>query len=456
MLRNPLLIPDLRELLREGEQEALREFFEDYHPARIGEVLEDLEPDEADAIFGLLEPRIRADVMSYLDSDHQLRLVEAMPTESVADLLRLMPHDDRADLVNRLDEEHAEAVLRGMAHAEREDIRRLSGYEPGTAGSVMTTDYATLPPHLTVREALDQLRREAPDRETIYTSYVIDHQRRLIGSITLLRLILSRTSVRVEDVMDASPISVRVDEDQEEVARKIQQYDLIAIPVLDSEDRLVGIVTHDDAMDILRQEQTEDMLRFGGVAPDPEAEDEGYWKTRITHSVQRRIGWLLLLFLASTLTSQVSQFFRGVQLHLPDLADFVPLLIGTGGNAGSQTVGTIIRGLALGEIETRDGWRVLLREGLAGTLLGLMLGAIGFLYTWVLHGNPAFASVIGLAILFICIWANSVGAVVPVLARRAGIDPAVVSAPLISTLVDATGLVIYYTTAILLLMRWAS
>jgi magnesium transporter len=277
----------------------------------------------------------------------------------------------------------------------------------------------------------------------------------LIGSITLLRLILSRTSVRVEDVMDPSPISVRVDEDQEEVARKIQQYDLIAIPVLDGEDRLVGIVTHDDAMDILRQEQTEDMLRFGGVAPDPEAEEGGYWKTRITHSVQRRIGWLLLLFLASTLTSQVSQYFRGVQLHLPDLADFVPLLIGTGGNAGSQTVGTIIRGLALGEIETRDGGRVLLREGFAGTLMGLMLGALGFLYTWILHGNPAFASVIGLAILFICIWANSVGAIVPVLARRAGIDPAVVSAPLISTLVDATGLVIYYTTAILILMRWA-
>ena len=161
----------------------------------------------------------------------------------------------------------------------------------------------------------------------------------------------------------------------------------------------------------------------------------------------------MLLFLASTLTSQVSQYFRDVQLHLPDLADFVPLLIGTGGNAGSQTVGTIIRGLALGEIGTRDGWRVLFREGFAGMLMGLMLGAIGFFYTWMLHGNPAFASVIGLAILFICVWANSVGAVVPVLARRAGIDPAVVSAPLISTLVDATGLIIYYTTAIVILMR---
>ncbi len=453
MPTDPLILPDLLEVWREGQGEALREFLEEHHPAQIAEMIEDFEPEETRALLSMLEPRLRAEVFSYFPVDDQLETLERLPSELAAELLRFMPHDDRADLVNRLDEDASNQIMRGLAQAEREDIRRLAAYEQGTAGSVMTTDYATLSPHLSVREALDQLRREAPDRETIYTSYVVDHTRKLIGSVTLLRLIVSRPSARVEDVMNSEPISVVVTEDQEEVARKIQQYDLIAIPVVDAEQQLVGIVTHDDAMDILRQEQTEDILKFGGVSPSSEDEEETYWQTRTFANVQRRIGWLLLLFLAGTLTNQVSQYFRDVQLHIPDLADFVPLLIGTGGNAGSQTVGTIIRALALGQIAGSDLMRVLLKEWVGGMLLGLVLGLIGFLYSWVLHGNLAFAAVIGLAILFICMWANTMAALVPVVARSFRIDPAIVSAPLISTLVDATGLIIYYTTAILILMR---
>jgi magnesium transporter len=364
-----------------------------------------------------------------------------------------MSHDERADLVNRLDEDVVDPVLPYLAQAEREDIRRLAGYQPGTAGAVMTTDYVTLPPHITVREALERLRREAPDRETIYYCYVVDHQRRLIGFVSLKRLILSRRAAVIEDIMRRDVIFARVDEDQESVARKIDKYDLIAIPVVDAEDRLVGIITHDDAMDILRQEQTEDILAFGGVARDVEANEETYWQGRIIEAVRRRLGWLLLLFLAGTLTSYVSHFFKGVQLQFADLIDFVPLLIGTGGNAGSQTVGTIIRGLALGEIRSDDSLRVLYREWLTGVVMGLLLGGIGFAYTWLLHRHAGFAAVIALAILFICMWANCVGALVPLLARRFGIDPAVVSAPLISTLVDATGLVIFYTVAIVLLIK---
>ena len=187
--------------------------------------------------------------------------------------------------------------------------------------------------------------------------------------------------------MQRDVIFARVDEDQEAVARQIDKYDLIAIPVVDASDMLVGIITHDDAMDILRQEQTEDILAFGGVSRDAEANEETYWQGRIVEAVRRRIGWLLLLFVAGTITRYVSHFFNGVQLRLPDLIDFIPLLIGTGGNAGSQTVGTIIRGLALGEIQRADGLRVALREWLTGLLLGIVLGALGFVYTWVLHGN---------------------------------------------------------------------
>ncbi|MBX6311530.1 MAG: magnesium transporter [Isosphaeraceae bacterium] len=457
-MRNPLLVPDLRELLQAGETAALRDFLGDYHPARIAEVIEDLGPEEGGSAFGLLEPRVRAEVMSYLPREEQVRLIEGMSPDDAAALLHLMSHDERADLVNHLDDELVDQILPKLAHAEREDIRRLASYEPGTAGAVMTTDYAALPPHITVREALDRLRHVAPDRETIYYSYVVDAQRRLIGLVSLKNLILARPKARIDEIMQEDIVSARVDEDQESVARKIAQYDLIAIPVVDADDRLVGIVTHDDAMDILRQEQTEDILRFGGVAADPEADEEPYWQARIVEAVRRRIGWLLLLFFGGTITSLVLRHFHWVEgrLHDPaiDLEVFIPLLIGTGGNAGSQSVGTIIRGLALGEIQRGDALRVLLREMLTGLLLGTLLGGLGFFYTWlVLRHPPVFSAVIGLAILGICTWANSVGALVPLLARRLGIDPAVVSAPLISTLVDATGLIIYYTVAIVLLVK---
>ncbi len=291
-----------------------------------------------------------------------------------------MSHDERADLVNRLDEDRVDLILPHLAQAEREDIRRLASYEPGTAGAVMTTDYVTLPPNLTVREALERLRHEAPDRETIYYSYVVDPQRRLIGFVSLKKLILARPSARIEDIMQRDVIFARVDEDQEAVARQIDKYDLIAIPVVDAGDMLVGIITHDDAMDILRQEQTEDILAFGGVSRDAEADEEPYWQGRILEAVRRRIGWLLLLFAGGTDHPVRHPLVRlGRQDATPSIEfdAFIPLLIGTGGNAGSQTVGTIIRGLALGEIQRGDTFRVLARELLTGLLLGMLLGPAG-------------------------------------------------------------------------------
>ena len=452
-MRHPLLVPDLRELIRDGEAAALRDFFAEHHPRRLAEIIDDLETDDGDALFRILPPRSRADVFSYLDEVRQLRLVQAMPPKEAAELLHLMSHDERADLVNRLGEDVVDPVLPFLAQAEREDIRRLASYEPGTAGAAMTTDYVTLPPHITVREALELIRHEAPDRETIYYCYVVDHKRRLIGFVSLKKLILARRSAVIEDIMQQDVIQARVTEDQEAVARQIDKYDLIAIPVVDAADMLVGIITHDDAMDILRQEQTEDMLAFGGVSRDAEADEETYWQVHLVQGVRRRIFWLFFLFGAGFLTNYVSKRFQGVRLRFTDLVDFVPLMIGTGGNAGSQTVGTIIRGIALGEIQGSQTVRVVLRECVTGLLLGLILGSFGFLWTWYLHGNPAFATVIGLAILFICIWANSMGAIVPLIAKRLGIDPALVSAPLISTLVDATGLVIFYGIAILILIK---
>ncbi len=279
-----------------------------------------------------------------------------------------------------------------------------------------------MPPHITVREALERLRHEAPDRETIYYCYVVDHNRRLIGFVSLKKLILSRRSAVIEDIMQRDVIFGRVDEDQEAVARQIDKYDLLAIPIVDATDMLVGIITHDDAMDILRQEQTEDILAFGGVSSDAEADEETYWQGRIVESVRRRIGWLLLLFLAGTITRYVITSFNWVDSTFPTIEfdAFIPLLIGTGGNAGSQTVGTIIRGLALGEIQRGDA---------PGCSSASCSPASCWERCWARSASsspgsswdtqPIFAAVIGLAILGICMWANGVGALVPLAGQAA-------------------------------------
>jgi len=458
-MRHPLLVPDLRELIHAGEVSALHDFLEESHPGRVAELIEDLEPEEGEVLFRALPPRCRAEATGFLDTETQTRLVSSMTPREAADLLHLMSHDERADLVKRLDEDFVDLVLPYLAQAERDDIRSLAMYEPGTAGAVMTTDYVTLSPKITVGEALERLRYEAPDRETIYCCYVVDDKRRLIGFVSLKKLILSRRAARIEEIMQRDVISAKVDEDQEPVARTIDRYALIAIPVVDSEDKLLGIVTHDDAMDILRQEQTEDMLAFGGVSKSAEPDQESsYLEGNILDSVRRRVGWLLLLFLGGTITRYVIESFDWVDKKFPTIAfdSLIPLLIGTGGNAGSQTVGTIIRGLALGEIQPGDTWKVVLREMTTGFSLGLLLGSVGFFFTWKIHGDsPMFALVIAMAILGICVWANGVGALVPLLAKRLNIDPALVSAPLISTLVDATGLVIFYTITIILLIKIA-
>ncbi|MBI1323212.1 magnesium transporter [bacterium] len=453
-MRNPLLIPDLREIIRDGQADALAEFFAEYSAPRIAEMMEDFEPAEQRAILEQIEPQLRGEVFSYLDLDNQVHLAETLPTVMMASVLQWMPHDDRARLAYQLEEEQVDQILRGLAQAEREDIRRLLSYEPGTAGAVMTTDYAALPPHITVREAIARLRQEAPDKETIDYAYVIDPHRKVLGVVSLKQMILARPAARIEEIMNRDIILGRVDEDQEDVARKIERYDLYALPIVDDGDHMVGIVTHDDAMDILRQEAGETLLAFGGVgAQGADQVDSDYWRTGIGSSVRRRLTWLLPLFLSGTLTGWVLESFEWVDKIVPSLAIFVPLLIGTGGNAGSQAVGTIIRALALGEVQFSDALRVLAREWLTGLLLGILLGFLGFLFAWLGLGMPPrFALVISLTILGICVWANVVGSMVPLVATKLGIDPAVVSAPLISTLVDVTGLFIYYSIAILILV----
>ena len=374
-MRNPLLAPDLREFVAERDEAGLRDFFHGHHPADAAELLDDLAPDEVIFVVQLLDGRERAAIFDYLDEDLRDAVAERMNDHDLAALVTYMSHDERAQLMSRLPVERSDRIYPLLARAEREDIRRLQSYEPGTTGSVMTSDYATVPADDTAAGAIDRLRHEAPDRETIYYCYVVDEQRHLKGFVSLKNLILAPAQRRVVDVMQHDCVFAVVDDDAEATARKLGEYDLIAMPVVDHEHRLVGIVTHDDVLDVIVEEATEDVHRLGGVGPL----EDGYLHTPFGVLWLNRALWLSILFVAGFLTTTALAEFEDVFKKIPALVLFVPLIVSAGGNCGSQSATLITRALALGELSPRDWFRVFTHEVLMGLSLGLALGAVGFL-----------------------------------------------------------------------------
>lgn len=455
-MRHPLLAPDLRELINERDDAGLREFFVGHHPADAAELLDDLKPEEVLFVLRLLDGRERAEVFSYLEPPLQEGVAGLMERSGLAALLTYMSHDERADLVSRLPAERVGEIMPLLAHAEREDIRTLASYREGTTGAVMTSDYATLPAESTAAEALDRLRHEAPDRETIYYCYVVDDQRRLIGIVSLKDIILAPPGRRVSKIMLTDVVSATVDEDRELAAQKLMEYDLIALPVVDADGRLVGIVTHDDVIDVIVDEASEDVYRLGGMEPL----GDSYLRTSFASLWGKRGMWLAILFVGGFLTTTVLAFYEPVFQQLPELVFFLPLIISAGGNCGSQSTTLITRALALGEIDPRDWFRVLWYEILMGASLGLALAVVGFLrayFTPVPDGNALvnpvqLSLVVALSVAAVVLWGNLVGALLPLMLKRAGLDPALMSNPLLASLVDVTGIVVYFAIAKLLLL----
>lgn len=456
--KNPLIVPELRELLATGDSETLRKFCESGHPAVIAELVSALSSDEAWTVIRHADPALRSEIYSHLDDDLQVEIVGNLRRDEVARLLADMSPDDRADLFKQLPEKLRESVLPALAQAEREDIRRLSAYEEGTAGAVMTSDYATLPPDLTASQAIERLREVAPDKETIYYAYVVDEQRKLIGFVSLKDLIVARREARVGDIMNTDVVFARVTDDQEDVARKIQKYDLLALPVINGGDALVGIVTHDDAMDIITQEHTEDLEKF--MAIGGAHEDAVYMKTSVWGHFRNRSPWVIALAILGLLSGFIVQSFEGLLMQFTVLAAFMPMLADTGGNTGSQAATLVVRALALKEVSTKDVFRILGREFRVAVLLGLLLGAIAFGRVILFGGGSSIpdefslariAFAISLALGLQVVTSTLVGALLPMGAARAKWDPAVVASPALTTIVDITGLLIYFTTAKLLL-----
>ena len=455
---SPLIASDLQHLIATGDTQAITEYCATAHPAVIAEGLSALEPTEVWAVLRHTPSPQRSEIFSHLDEDLQVEVVRTLRREEMARLLSDMPPDDRVDLFKRMPEELQETVLPALAQAEREDIRRLAAYKEGTAGAVMTSDYATLSPELTAAQAIERLREVAPDKETIYYAYVVDERRRLLGFVSLRDLILARRDAKIRDIMHRDVIFARVDDDQEDAARIIQKYDLIALPVINGGDALVGIITHDDAIDIITQEHTEDMEKLMAIAGSHEA--GVYLKTPAWEHFRNRAYWIVGLAALGLLSGMIIHSFEDALMKLMILALYMPMVADTGGNTGSQAATVVVRALALREVSPKDTLKVLWKEFNVAVLLAAVLG----IFSW---GKVMFLSLgseipagyslsrIGLAIAVALalqvVTSTLIGALLPLAAAKLKFDPAVVASPALTTIVDITGLILYFTTAKMLL-----
>jgi magnesium transporter len=434
-------------LLEANDLDALRAVLKSEHPADIADMLEVFDDKERVAIFNLLQSDIAAEVLDETSSEITRDLVEAVPDEKIADLLEVMPMDDAAEILSELDEERAGDIIALMEPDEAAEVEALLSYPEDTAGRLMTTKVVGLKTFWTVDETLNRLRTVDPEVETLAYLYVVNEQDKLVGVVPLRNLITAPGEKRLSEIMQASVFNVQVDTDQEEVARMVSQYDFAAIPVVDGAGKLLGVITHDDVVDILQEEFTEDVQRFGGSEPL----EEPYLSTPVLIVVRKRVGWLLILFLTEMLTGTVMRHFEGELQAVVALSFFVPLMIGTGGNSGSQTTSTIIRALAVGEVRFEDAFRLLWHELRVGVLLGLAMGALGFIRAITWGSETGLAWTVAISLFTLVVWANTMGSILPPLAAKLKVDPAVISGPVMSTLVDATGLFIYFTLARLII-----
>jgi magnesium transporter len=451
-MAHPLFGPEFLQLREENDTAGMKVFCETLHPATVAEALaEALEPEEVWRVLQHTDIKTQAAIFEYFPIDWQVKMVEGIGRQHMAKLIEQMSHDDRAELLRRLPEPMVEQLLRLVDEADRRDIASLFKYEENSAGALMTTDYAWLPANITVSEALDRLRLQAPDRETIYYVYVLDDQRKLLGMVSLRDLILAPRQALIRDIMQKEIVTARVTDDREQVARQMAHYDFLAMPVVDSDDRLVGIITHDDVIDVMVQETTEDVQRMAGVG----VMEENYLEANVLMVWRKRVVWLSCLFLAEMFTFTAMMFFENAIEKAVVLSLFVPLCLSTGGNSGSQAATLIIRALALGQVRARDWARVFRHELVLGVLLGLSLGVIAFVRAALTPESTLrhqvewwqLAVVIAQTVMAICLWGTLVGSMLPLLFRRLGFDPAFAASPFVATFVDVTGIVIYFTIA---------
>jgi magnesium transporter len=453
-----ILEPEIKSLIDARNFGALREVFREWPPADVAEVILDVPEDEQVIIFRVLPHALAADVFEYLDLDAQQKLLRAMAHEQVVGILNEMAPDDRTALLEELPSAAARQLIRLLTPDERHVATALLGYPEDSVGRLMTPDFIAVYDDWTVQQVLDFVRETGQDSETINVIYVVDDRGKLIDDVRIREFLLKALTVKVSEIRDQTFVALNVTDSQQEALNAFRKYDRTALPVIDSSGVLLGIVTIDDMLDVAEQEATEDIQKFGGM----EALDEPYMRISLWKMIRKRAGWLVILFLGEMLTATAMASFQDEIARAVVLALFLPLIISSGGNSGSQASTLIVRAMALGEVTLRDWWRVASREIRAGLSLGAILGAIGILRValWSIIGEkyfhrelygphwPLVAITVGLALVGVVLWGSLSGSMLPFVLRRVGADPATSSAPFVATLVDVTGLIIYFSIAL--------
>ena len=448
-LEEPTKISELIESKRYAE---LKARLEEIPYVDIAEVFTEVEPRYHAVILRLLGKEAAADVFVELDTETQKGLIESFSDRELAAILEEMYLDDTVDIIEEMPAAVVKRIIKSSSKEDREMINRLLLFDKDTAGAIMTTEYVRLIPEMTVGEALDHIKSVAIDKETIYTCYVTDKKRHLLGIVTAKDLLINDRDVALENIMEENVVFSRTSDDKEEVALLFDRYGFLALPVVDSECRLVGIVTVDDAMDVIREETEEDFAKMAGMSPM----ETTYLKTSALDFLKARLPWLLLLMFSATISSAILTIFDSFEATLSAvLVLFVPMIMGTGGNSGGQSSVTVIRSLSLGEIEFKDLFRVMRKELTVGVLAGSVVGVATFLKVVLIDrfllANPAVSVFVALAVAvslaLTIIFAKLIGAALPILAKKLGFDPAVMASPFITTLVDAASLVIYFLIA---------
>lgn len=439
------VLDQLRASLERGDIDQAKQMLDSLRSPDQADLIEELDDEDVAALLPKLDPAKSADIIEDLEDADAAEVIASLPLDTAAHILDEMEPDEAADVLGDLPPEQAHSLLAGLE--EPQEIHPLLLHSDESAGGLMTSEFLALRPRMTAGQAIEAIRAWKPDAESIYYLFVVDEEDKLCGVVNLRQLIIADPASPIANLMDPDVISVPVGTDQEECGRLMSRYDLLALPVVDEAGVLMGVITVDDVMEALEDEATEDIQRLGGSQPL----DQPYLKASIFSVVRKRIGWLLLLFVTGSLTGTVMRLYENELKSVVALTFFVPLLIGTGGNAGSQVTSTIIRSLAVGEIDLADALRALWHELRVGLVLGLGMGAIAYLRAVTWGVSPDIAIAVSMAIAAIVLWANGMGSLLPMLATRLGIDPTVVSGPVMSTLVDATGLLIYFTIARLIL-----
>lgn len=441
------MIEKVFELLSEGNFKELKQLLNESNESDVAECLDELSKEDLAIVFRLLKKDEAVDIFSYMSSDTQEKLIETLSDQEVATIVSKLYIDDAADLIDELPANLVSKVLQNASPTKRKAINEILKYPEDSAGSIMTVEYVDIKSGLTVKECFDRIRRIGLNKETVYTLYVVDADRRLIGVTTVKELLMRDYDTCINDFMEDNVITVTTNEDKEEVAKMFDKYDFLALPVVDNENRLVGIVTVDDAMDVMSEENEEDFEIMAAMTPS----EDDYLKESVITQYKNRIVWLLVLMLSSIITGKIITNYEVTFSAIPLLVSFIPMLMDTGGNCGSQASTMVIRALATDEIEPKDVFKVWWKEARIGIMCGVTLGLVNGIRIFIQYHDLGIAIVIACTLCLTAVLAKSLGCFLPLLAKAIHLDPAYMASPLITTITDACSLAIYFNIALMVL-----